>query len=113
MNSTVLQKAEMSVLGSKVTIMCEFYHHETTSCVLIYREYNRSVLTVREFSNTTKFPTSVSVENSKNYTFSLFGKNSDNVIELEPVIVLKGEDSDSYGKLKCVCITVKIMEVHW
>ena len=90
--STFLTRAELSRDGSKVTIRCEIaVKYPEASCVLIYREYNKTMLTVREYNHSTVFPVSETVDSSKNYTFAVFGKNSKEAIDKKPLKVVKSE----------------------
>ena len=86
--SKFLTRAELSVIGSDVTIRCEFTDDEA-SCVLVYREYNDPYLTVEEYDRSTEFPVTISVDNTERYTFAVFGKNGVDGIDVEPVIKLK------------------------
>ena len=84
-NSKVLTRATISVTGSQVTIDCEFaVECPLALCVLIYREYNNSTLTVIDYSPTTLFPVSVNVDQPEKLTLALFGRNCDGVIEEMP-----------------------------
>ena len=51
---------------------------------------------MKEYNQITEFPVTVSVENSQKYTFAVFGKNGSDVIESEPVIVLKNKSYTVY-----------------
>ena len=95
--STFLKSAKISKIGSEVTITCEFAdgYHEA-SCVLIYREYNEPNLTVKVFNNSFhEFPATISVDDPDKFTFSLFGRNGEE-IEREPVIRIKMENHATY-----------------
>ena len=98
MNSTFLKRAEISKIGSEVTITCEFADgYQEASCVLIYHEYDRPNLTVKVFSDSFyEFPITITVDDPDKYTFSLFGKNGANAIEEKPVIRIKMEDYATY-----------------
>ena len=88
--SKFLTRAELSISGSEVTIRCEFTDdYPEASCVLVCREYNDPYLTVEEYSRSTEFPVTISVDNTERYTFAVFGKNKVDEIEAEPVIKWK------------------------
>ena len=100
--SIFLKKAELSKSGTIVTIGCVFADDfPEASCVLIYRKYNETPLTVVEYSHTTSFPVSETVEcsDSERCTFSLFGKNGDDGIDREPVIRINEDISMTYQPL--------------
>ena len=86
--SIYLSNATVSQSGSQVTITCQFYPE--SSCVLVYREYGNTTLTVIEYPHSTEFPVNVTVDNPERYTFAIFGKNGD-VIDEEPAIAVKLE----------------------
>ena len=70
--STFLPRAELSVNGLEVTIRCEFADEfPEASCVLVYRKYNDPYLTVKEYTRSTGFPVTVSVDNPERYTFAV------------------------------------------
>ena len=95
--SKSLTRAELSINGSEVTIRCDFEDdYPEASCVLVYREYNDPYLTVEEYDRSTKFPVTISVDNTERYTFAVFGKNGVDGIEAEPVIKLKNESHGLY-----------------
>ena len=78
--SMFLKNVTISQKETEVQVTCEFTNdYPGSSCVLIYREYNDAVLTVIEYPHTTTFPVSVSVDKSKQITFSIFGKNGDQI----------------------------------
>ena len=58
------------------------------SCVLVYREYGHSLLTVIEFNQQTYLPVTITVDKPENNTFALFGK-SELGMEEEPMLVVK------------------------
>ena len=100
--SIFLKKAELSKSGTIVTIRCVFADdYPEASCVLIYRKYNETLLTVVEYSHTTSFPVSETVEcsDSERCTFSLFGKNGGDGIDREPVIRINEDISMTYHPL--------------
>ena len=95
--SIFLKRAELSRDGSEVTIRCEFAdEYPEASCVLIYREYNKTKLTVIEYEHSTVFPVSENVPNSERYTFAVFGKNGVEKVEEEPVLTLREETYMTY-----------------
>ena len=58
-------------------------------CVLVYREYGNTTLTVREYSQFSQFSMTLSVDKPENYTFAIFGKNGDSEIEEHPAYIVK------------------------
>ena len=79
-----LKRAELSKTGSLVHLTCEFADdYPKASCVLVYRKYNMTHLTVTEYDQSTEFPVTISVDNTEEYTFAVFGKND---TELEEVV---------------------------
>ena len=83
--------ATTSQNGSQVFITCQFSNvYPESSCVLVYREYGNTTLTVIEYPHSTEFPVKVTVDNPERYTFAVFGKNDD-VIDEESVIAVKLE----------------------
>ena len=90
-SSAILNRANISVTGSQVTIDCGFtYECPLASCVLIYREYNTSTLTVTDYNPTTAvFPVTVTVEQPENFAFAIFGRNCKGEIEEKPATLLK------------------------
>ena len=104
-----LKEAELSNNGTKVTIRCVFADdYPEASCVLIYRKYNETPLTVVEYNHTTSFPVSETVEcsDSERCTYSLFGKNGDDGIDREPVIRINGDTTKPYQQLSGNIISV-------
>ena len=94
--SKFLKRAELSRRASEITIRCEFAdEYPEASCILVYRKYNDSYLTVNNYAHSTVFPVTISVEDSENYTFAVFGK-SNNKTENDPVILLKKEERITY-----------------
>ena len=95
--STFLKRAELSRRGSEVTVTCEFAdEYPEASCVLVYRKYSNPHLTVKEYRRSTEFPVTLSVNDSEMYTFAVFGKNGEDGIEPEPVIILKNKSHVTY-----------------
>ena len=90
-SSTILSNASISVTGSQVTVDCDFPEDcPLTSCVLIYREYNNSTLTVIDYSpTTTVFPVTLTVDQPENFTFAIFGRNCEGKLEENPANVYK------------------------
>ena len=88
--STILTRATISVTGSQVTVDCEFaVECPLALCVFIYREYNNSTLTVTDYSPTTDFPVSVTVDQPEKFTFAILGVNCEGAIEERPATSLK------------------------
>ena len=80
----------MSQSGSTIVINCEFSEaYIKASCVLICRKYDSPLLTVIEFPKLINFPVSITVENPKNYTFALYGKDSAIGMVESPAITVK------------------------
>ena len=72
-----------------VTISCEFTDFiEGVSCVLVYREYTKSILVVEEYPVNTVFPVTVMVDDPNNYTFAIFGKKGFDIDERPMLTVL-------------------------
>ena len=70
-------------------VKCQFAEgYPEASCVLVYREYNNHSLTVIEYSQSTEFPITISIDKSGQYTFAVFGKNGIEEIDQEPVICM-------------------------
>ena len=89
--SEFLTSVTISQNGSQVFITCQFTNvYPESSCVLVYREYDKTTLTVIEYPHSTEFPVNVTVDNPERYTFAVFGKNGTD-IESEPVITVKLE----------------------
>ena len=59
------------------------------SCVLVYREYDNTTLTVREYSQFSQLSITLSVDKPESYTFAIFGKNGDSEIEEHPAYIVK------------------------
>ena len=94
--SKFLKRAELSRRASGINITCEFAdEYPEASCILVYKKYNDSYLTVKNYVHSTVFPVTISVEDSENYTFAVFGK-SNNKTENGPVILLKKEERVTY-----------------
>ena len=88
--SQILSNASVSLSGSDIVVDCEFAEdNPQSSCVLVYREYDSPLLTVVEISKPIKFPVSITVSDPENYTFALFGKDSELGMEEEPVVCVK------------------------
>ena len=88
--SQILSNASVSLSGSDIVVDCEFAEDKPqSSCVLVYREYDSPLLTVVEISKPIKFPVSITVSDPENYTFALFGKDSELGLEEEPVVCVK------------------------
>lgn len=84
----MLKRANITHRGSTIFIECEFTEkYPQASCVLVYREYDNALLTVVEFPHVLDFPVSVTVDDSHNYTFALFGKDEKTGIERDPVTI--------------------------
>ena len=104
--SLFLTRAELSRNESAVNVTCIFADEfPEASCVLVYREYNKTNLTVKEYSEFIEFPVTIFIDDYANYTFALFGKNGADGIDAEPVITIKGQHrityvnvSPAYGK---------------
>ena len=96
--STFLKRASISHDGSEVTVDCAVAAgYPEASCVLVYREYGNSTLTVIEFpikSFQPLFPVTVPVIPPENYTFAIFGKNGVEMEE-EPAFFVKFKKSST------------------
>ena len=88
-SSTFLESASISLSGSsEVTVDCKVANgYPEASCVLVYREYDNTTLTVRDYSQFSQFSMTLSVDKPENYTFAIFGKNSE--IEEHPAYIVK------------------------
>ena len=51
---------------------------------------------MKEYTRSTEFPVTLSVENSQKHTFAVFGKNGLDRIESEPVITVKNKSHAGY-----------------
>ena len=110
-SSTFLESASISLSGSsEVTVDCKVANgYPEASCVLVYREYGNTTLTVREYSQFSQLSITLSVDKPENYTFAIFGKNSE--IEKHPAYIVKLSTVDqplpsqppSPGMLLCIC----------
>ena len=90
-SSEFLSSATISQNGWEVFITCQFNNvYSESSCVLVYREYGNTTLTVIEYPHSTEFPVNVTVDNPQRYTFAVFGKSGTD-IESEPVIAVRLE----------------------
>ena len=88
--SQILNNASVSLSSSGIVVDCEFVEGSPqSSCVLVYREYNSPLLTVADIPQLFDFPVSISVSDPENYTFALFGKDSELGMEEEPVVCVK------------------------
>ena len=88
--SQILSNASVSLSGSHIVVDCEFVEGSPqSSCVLVYREYNSSLLTVADIPQLVDFPVSITISDPENYTFALFGKDSELEMEEEPVVCVK------------------------
>ena len=87
-SSEFLTSVTLSQNGLEVFITCQVYFE--SSCVLVYREYGNTTLTVIEYPHSSEFPVNVTVDNPERYTFAIFGKNGTD-IESEPVIAVRLE----------------------
>ena len=88
--SQILSNASVSLGSSGIVVDCEFAEdNPQSSCVLVYREYDSPLLTVADIPRLFDFPVSITVSGPENYTFALFGKNSDEGMEEEPVVCVK------------------------
>ena len=74
-----------------MTVDCEVTAgYPEASCVLVYREYGNSTLTVIEFP---QLPKTLTVNRPENYTFAIFGKNGASEIEEKPIFIVKFKTS--------------------
>ena len=97
--SQILSNASLSLIGSALVVNCQFAEgNPKTSCALVYREYDDQLLRVIDISQRFNFPVSISVSDPENYTFALFGKDSELGMEEEPVVSVKFTLADS-GKV--------------
>ena len=73
-----------------MTVNCKVANgYPEASCVLVYREYDNTTLTVREYSQFSQLSMTLSVDKPENYTFAIFGKNGDSEIEEHPAYIVK------------------------
>ena len=78
-SSKFLRNATMYFSGSEIYIFCSFKDIAgDVSCVLVYREYGNTTITVREFPKNEK-TWSISITDSEKYTFAVFGKNGSDI----------------------------------
>ena len=61
---------------------------EGASCLLVYREYNNTLLIVKEYPQNTEFPVTVIVDNPEDYVFAIFGKKDSDVDKSPRMTVL-------------------------
>ena len=82
-----------------MTVDCEFSEEcPLTSCVLIYREYENSTLTVIDYNpTTTVFPVTLTVDDPENFTFAIFGRNCEGELEKKPAKTIKAPVTTSPG----------------
>ena len=79
----VLKYAEISENGA-IQVLCEFTDdYPDSSCVVVYREHNSTVLTVIDYPHTTIFPVSVTVGKYPT-SLSVFGKDRENNMDKKP-----------------------------
>ena len=91
--SQLLKSGNISGSGSTIVIHCEFLDVlQEVSCVLVYREYGSTLLTVVDIPQLLHFPVSLAVDNPENHTFALFGKHPVTGMEEHPVITVKFSD---------------------
>ena len=99
--SSSVKKASISRNGSEVTVDCAVAAgYPEASCVLVYREYGNSTLTVRDFPLLPVFSIKLPVNTPDNYTFAIFGKNGDSEIEEKPAFIVKFKTPSSG---QCIC----------
>ena len=85
-----LSNASVSLSSSGIVVDCEFPESNSqSSCVLVYREYDSPLLTVADIPQLVDFPVSITASDLENYTFALFGKDSELGMEEEPVVSVK------------------------
>ena len=90
-SSMYLNNATVSQNGFQIFITCQFKNvYSESSCVLVYREYGNTTLTVIEYPHSTEFPVNMTVDNPQRYTFAVFGKSGTDIDE-EPVIAMRLE----------------------
>ena len=84
--SDFLKDANVKINESTVRITCVFKDNIMGAlCVLVYRKYNSKTLLVKEYPQNTVFPvTAIVDDDSENYTFAIFGKNSSD-FDLRPI----------------------------
>ena len=87
-SSTFLESASISLSGSsEVTVDCKVANgYPEASCVLVYREYGNTMLTITDFPQSI-LPIKLNVDTPESYTFAIFGKNSE--IEEHPAYIVK------------------------
>ena len=75
--------------GSDIHIFCSFKDITgDVSCVLVYREYGNTTITVREFKNEETW-SNISLSDPDKYTFAVFGKNGSD-IDQRPILSSRG-----------------------
>ena len=85
--SQLLKSVSITRVESTIFIDCEFRNADhQTSCVLVYREYNGSLLRVLDIPQFFHFPVTLTVDNAEKFTFALFGKHAVKGMEKEPVV---------------------------
>lgn len=85
-NQRSLTMAEISREETGVKLVCKFAdEYPEASCILIYRKYNTTILTVNKYNGSTVFPLIITVNDSATYTFSVFGMNGRTEMQPEPV----------------------------
>ena len=99
-NSLYLKDASISLSGSStIEIDCEFSEtYPQASCVLVYREYDSTLLTVVDIPQLFEFPVSITVDSPENYTFALFGKDGA-LMDEKPLVCVKFNDSGKEQKV--------------
>ena len=103
-HSQLLSNASITLSDSGIAVDCEFAEgNPQSSCVLVYREYDSPLLTVVELPQLIEFPVSITVSDPENYTFALFGRDSQLGIEEEPVACVKFTLADS-GEIPLYCV---------
>ena len=103
-HSQILSNASITLSDSGIAVDCEFAEgNPQSSCVLAYREYDSPLLTVVELPQLIEFPVSIIVSDPENYTFALFGRDSQLGMEEEPVACVKFTLAVS-GEIPLYCV---------
>ena len=103
-HSQLLSNASITLSDSGIAVDCEFAEDNLqSSCVLVYREYDSPLLTVVDLPQLIEFPVSITVSDPENYTFALFGRDSQLGMEEEPVACVKFTLAVS-GEIPLYCV---------
>ena len=88
-SSKFLKNATIYYNESAIELVCIFKDIAgDVSCVLVYREYGNTTITVRELSKNEE-TLSISLSDPDKYTFAVFGKNGSD-FEKRPILSSRG-----------------------